>query len=1376
MDAPDVTSPKPIAYFEAATRRVSEPSESLPKAGKEMKHKVGIRLKRVRSTIASSHKLLSARSLTRTKSKELVGLNSVEKEGMLFPIVGIGASAGGLEAFTQLLKHLPVNTGMGFVLVQHLDPLHESALAQLLGRATTMRVQEVTNNLRVEPNRVYVIPPNTSMEISKGGLKLRPRSEQKRGAQHSIDSFFESLAHERCERAIGVVLSGTASDGTLGLEAIKAEGGITFAQDESAKFDSMPRNAIAAGCVDFVLSPEAIAKELARIAQHPMVASASGDSLISPPEAGRGTDQSEGPEARLASGGHGSPHAGADQVLLEAKAAQDNPLSAKQNGFKKILLLLRNHCGVDFSLYKSSTIQRRVTRRMILNRQNALGDYATFLKGNSKELDALYSDVLISVTSFFRNPEAFETLKRKVFPALLAQNRRDGPVRVWTLGCSTGQEAYSIAMSFAEFSEKTSRAPKLQIFATDLNEALLEKARHGLYAKTLAQDVSPERLRRFFVEEEGGYRVSKALREQVVFARQNVMSDPPFSRMDLISCRNLLIYLEAGLQRKIMPAFHYALNPGGFLFLGTSETVGQYTELFEPADKKQRIFSRKAAQTPLFRLPLPHERSTHPSPGQRPLSTMERAQSFPEGLRGEFDAQREADRLSVSQFVPPGVLINAEQQVLQFRGATSAYLEPPIGKASFDVLKMAREGLLLPLRAAINKAKRDQKAVRRENVRVRQNGGTRGVHLQVIPLKNLKERCYLILFEDAKADRAGGDPPSHRPPTGAVTKQRPAATGATSRRVAELEAELSETRDYLQSIQEQYEASTEELQASGEEVQSANEELQSINEELETSKEELESTNEELITVNEEMLHRNVELKGLNNDLNNLTISINTAILVLGRDLTIRRFTVQAEKIFNLSTADVGRPMSGIRHNLDCRDLEEFVREVIDTVSVRQREVRDREGHWYSLRARPYLTNDNKIDGAVLVVVDIEALKGTERALRKSESHYRALFNLGPVAIYSCDATGLIQEYNMRAEELWGRKPKPGDTDERFCGSFKLFGPDGSFIPHAESPMAKVLNGKLPGKFEGEVLIERPDGSRFLVFFNIVPLMDERGAFAGAINCFMDISALKQAMELKNRLDTIAVTNREMEREIARRGVVEQSLKSSELHLRQSLDQTRQLAHRILSAHEQERKQISHELHDEVAQSLTGIGVHLSALEVQAVRNPKGLAKSFARTQKIIRKSMEIVHRFARELRPAMLDDLGLVATLHSFLKEFKQRTGLHVRFTASASLNTNRLDSERNAVLFRVAQSALNNIAQHAQASIVNVSLLQLPSAICMEIKDNGKGFQVQRVLRAKRYKRLGLPIMKERVEMAGGGIAIESAPGSGTTIRVQIPFDTAP
>ena len=900
-------------------------------------------------------------------------------------IVGVGASAGGLEAFTQLLTHLPLDTGMAFVLVQHLDPDHESALAHILSRATRLPVGEITHNQPLQANHVYIIPRDTNLSVVEGHLKLEPR-KRTRTPHRPIDTFFESLAQDQRERAIGVVLSGTASDGTLGLKSIKVEGGFTFAQDDSAKYDSMPRSAVAAGCVDMVLSPADIAKELVRIASHPFVAGRPLELPTRPEKDHENAIAHQDDDQPLPSGGRGTPPTGGRQARDEAEQEKKDPANGVEDGYKKIMLLLRNHSGVDFSLYRSSTIQRRIARRIVLSKQDTLKGYARFLRGNTEELDSLFSDVLISVTSFFRNPEAFDVLQSKILPKLLAQ-RGDDPVRCWVLGCSTGQEAYSLAMSFVKAARKAPRGRKIQIFATDLNEKLLEKARHGLYAKTLAQDISPERLRQFFVAEDGGYRISKSLREMVVFARQNLIADPPFSRMDLISCRNLLIYLDPSLQQKAMPTFHYALKPHGYLLLGASESVGGFTSLFEPVDRKHKIFSRKPAPTPGFHMPLRKEQAKRVARGPLPplpsgKMGLPDGVEPPENFRGELNAQREADRIAVSQFAPPGVLINDALQVLQFRGPTGAYLEPPAGKASFDVLKMAREGLMLPLRAAINKAKQGNKTARAENVRVKRDGVTRTIHVAVIPLKNLRERCFLVVFEEAgEAGRATALAPQRRQPAAPRLNAQ-----QELRRIAELEADLSETREYLQTLQEQHEAANEELQAANEEVQSANEELQSLNEELETSKEELESTNEELITVNEEMLNRNADLNRLNNDLVNLQASTKLAIVLLGRDLTVRRFSPQAEKQLGLMAADVGRPIGHLRHALVLTDgaespldLEALSAEVIADVREQEREVRDKGGRWHSLRVRPYLTLDNKVDGAVLVLVDIDALKRSEQ-------------------------------------------------------------------------------------------------------------------------------------------------------------------------------------------------------------------------------------------------------------------------------------------------------------------------------------------------------------------------------------------------------------
>jgi two-component system CheB/CheR fusion protein len=944
-------------------------------------------------------------------------------EGPSFLIVGVGASAGGLEAFTQMLRALPVDTGMAFVLVQHLDPTHASMLTDILSRSTAMPVSEVRDQMAVEPNHVYVIPPGTNMVVSKRVLQLSPRREA-RGHHRSIDHFFRSLAETQGHKAIGVILSGTASDGTLGLQAIKAEGGITFAQDDTAQQNSMPRSAVAAGCVDFVLPPHEIAAEIARIGRHPY-------------------------------------------VVRVPEAKPEEP--TRESNLGQILSLLRDSSGVDFTHYKHNTLYRRITRRMVLHKIEGLKDYIRFLEANSGELEALYQDILINVTSFFRNPEAFDVLKFNVFPKLLQERSRHDPVRVWVLGCSTGEEAYSTAIALAEFGESTGRPVQAQIFATDLNGASIERARTGVYSKDLTQDVSTERLRRFFVEVDGSYQIAKSIRDTCVFARHNVLSDPPFSRIDLISCRNLLIYLEQVLQQRLIPLLHYALKPTGFLWLGASETIGSYRDLFELQDPKQKIYTKKEGQVRLA-IDLPF------GPQSRGADQPRSKERLREIVLGGTDLQKEADRILLNKYAPPGVLVNTDLDILQFRGDTGAFLAPAPGKPSLNLLKMMREGLLVAVRAAVLKVKKEEVPIREEGLRVRSNGGYRDVNVEVIPVKNNSGPApnFLILFEEPTSTSAARQQTIEKPSHVPEGVEPEAAERETNR----LKHELAATREYLQSVIEQQEAANEELQSANEEVQSANEELQSVNEELETSKEEIQSSNEELATLNDELQHRNFELSQTNNDLVNLFSSVQMAMVMLGADLRIRRFTPIAEKILNLIPADVGRPITDIKLNLSVTDLDHLLMEAIDTVSVKEQDVQDKAGRWYSLRIRPYKTMENKIDGAVILLVDIDALKQNQEDLRRQAE----LLNQAHEPIFVWDFDGAITDWNKGAEETYQF------TKDQAVGR----------VTHellATSPSPSIFKEVLQreGRWTGEITHTRRDGQRIILESRMVLLRDPHG-------------------------------------------------------------------------------------------------------------------------------------------------------------------------------------------------------------------------------------------------------------------------------------------
>jgi two-component system CheB/CheR fusion protein len=846
-----------------------------------------------------------------------------------FTVVGVGGSAGGFEAFTTFLSHLSTQTGMAIVIVQHLDPTHQSHLGELLAKVSPVAVTEIRNGMEILPNRIYVMPSNTTVTMERGRFKLSARSTA-RGVSMPIDIFFRSMAMEQQNRAIGILFSGSGTDGTLGIGEIKGEGGITFAQDPgTAKHFGMPGSAIAAGNVDFVLSPEQIAQELAHLSGHPYVAPKDTDERQRRPAA---------------------PPLNAEGLLGEGNEE-----------LHTLFMLLRTRSGVDFSLYRPGTLSRRIMRRMVLHKIDSLGQYLKHVQENPDEIDALFHDLLISVTGFFRDPNSFQTLQKKILPKLLRNRAGDKPLRIWSCGCSTGEEAYSLAIAVSEVLEKEEKRLPVQIFASDLNDRGIEKARAGIYHENILLDVSSERLRRFFTKVDGFYQVKKSIRDLCVFARQNVVSDPPFSNLDIITCRNVLIYLTPVLQKRIIPIFHYALKPHGYLLLGSSESIGDSNELFELIDKRNKIYFKKTTtyrpSVEVGRFAALHPLLPAPAPVGRPKEEIP-----------STDLQERVDRLLLRRYSPSGVLINDRMEVLQFRGQTGPYLEHQAGAASLNLLKMVREELVLDVRRAVTKAiQTGERAEHQGEIRMR-GGQTRGVTLDVHPLSAAgeAERFFLVLFRD--------HPPSPEKQLVEAGKGR-LPRRAESREITNLRQQLGATKDSLQAIIEAQEATNEELKSANEEIQSSNEELQSTNEELETAREELQSTNEELTTLNMELQNRNAELGQLNNDLTNLINSVNSALVIVETDLTIRRFTPTAEKIFNIIPSDVGRRLTDLNRNIQMPDLDKMIEKVIENLTPLDREVRDHEGRSYLLRIRPYRTQENRIEGVVLTLVDIDEVK-----------------------------------------------------------------------------------------------------------------------------------------------------------------------------------------------------------------------------------------------------------------------------------------------------------------------------------------------------------------------------------------------------------------
>ena len=935
---------------------------------------------------------------TAAAATELAMPPDAEATGARFPVVGIGASAGGLAAFEAFFSGMPAaaDPGMAFVLVQHLAPDHKSILSDLIRRYTRMQVFEVEDGMVVRPNCAYIIPPNCDMAFLNGALQLLEPAAP-RGQRLPIDFFFRSLAHDQHERAIGIVLSGTGSDGTQGVRAIKGSGGMVMAQNTaSTEFDGMPRSAIATGLVDYQLPPAEMPAQLIAYAVHAF-------------------------------------------GKLPRAAAQVAPKT--ENALKKIFVLLRAQVGHDFSQYKPSTIHRRIERRLAVHQIASIDDYVKYLLQTPTEVEALFRDLLIGVTNFFRDPEAFAVLQQTVIPQLFVGKPAGSAVRVWTAGCSTGEEAYSIAILLVERMEAVKASYTIQLFATDIDSQAIATARAGLYPASITADVSAERLARFFTLEADGsaYRIHKGIRDLMIFSEQDVIKDPPFSKLDLISCRNLLIYMGTELQKKLIPLFHYALKPEGMLFLGTSEGVGEFDALFGVMDRKSKLYRRQTdfqsrERGDLGRLLPPMtalDLAAQPGVAKSPA-------------RGSKPTLREvAEQAMLLQVAPAGALVNQQGDILYLHGRSGMFLEPTPGEVGIsNILKMAREGLRPGLSTALKQAVAGKAVVRAHHLRVKTNGHYTLVNLSIRPVATRlaaadaadagdtaeaaashEAPLYLVILEEAPPGETASAVP-------APLRAGPAADGANvythadaEARIAALLQELRTKDEYLQSTHEELESSNEELKSSNEEMQSVNEELQSTNEELETSKEELQSVNEELATVNTELQTKVADLSRANNDMNNLLAGTGIGIVFVDHQLRVLRFTPGASQIINLILSDVGRPVAHIVSNLVGYDrLVADTQAMLNTLIPKEMEVQTKAGQWYTMRIQAYRTLDNVIEGAVISFVDITALVKSRDDLRRSNDLQRLGVALRDAsdAITVQDMDGRILAWNPGAVRLYG--------------------------------------------------------------------------------------------------------------------------------------------------------------------------------------------------------------------------------------------------------------------------------------------------------------------------------------------------------------------
>jgi two-component system, chemotaxis family, CheB/CheR fusion protein len=1199
-------------------------------------------------------------------------------------VVGIGASAGGIGALTRFFTHAPADAPVAYVVILHLSPDHESKLAELLQRVTPLAVTQVRDTIRLQPRHVYVIPPNRSLKAVGETLEL---SEEMRVEERKapIDIFFRTLADVYEARAVAVVLSGTGSDGSMGLKRVKEHGGLTVTQKpEDAEYGEMPTHAVATSLVDYILPAEDIP---ARIVDY-------------------------------------FRHLGSSPVQRAA-----DPLHTEEDeAVRDILRLLRARTSQDFSDYKPATIRRRIARRMSLHELPDVAEYARYLKGHADEASALMKDLLISVTNFFRDAPAWQALERLVIPRLFVDRDATDHIRVWSAGSATGEEAYSLAMLLAEQATGLLAVPRLQIFATDLDESVIQIARDGIYSEADVADVSAVRLQRFFNRESAGYRVRRELREMVLFAHHNVIKDPPFSHLDLIVCRNLLIYLNRASQQRVLETFQFALRRDGFLFLGGSETAEERPDLYEALDKSLHIYQVRPAA------PRPH------------LATFDVPRPVP--IPPPLPDIRPPDHLSpgdlhlrlLEQFAAPSIVVTDDHMVVHMSEGVSDFLRIPGGEPSRDVLKLIRPELRADLRTALLIASQQRTPTAVRAARMPRDGTEIGVSIQVRPVMRAgspSHGYFLVIFEVEHA------PPSEPEPTELVTRSE----GETE----QLHNELARVNEQLRLTLERSAVQVEEAKAANEELQAMNEELRSSAEELETSKEELQSSNEELATVNQELKIKIEELAATNNDFQNLITSTEMGAIFLDRSLRVKLSTPRAQQVFNLRPGDVGRQLSDITSRLVYEHLFEDVAAVLRHLQTVEREVKTKDASWYSVRIHPYRTSDDRIEGVAITFQDISARKQVEEQLRGGEERLRLLIDSAvDYAIFTMDGDGCIDSWNAGAERVFG------------YAAHEVLGVDAAILFTPEDRAAGVPAQELgraaqTGRADDERWHVRKSGQRFYCSGVTTRLgEDSRRGFVKIARDLTEQRQHEEALEqaranLERRVETRTA---ELQAEVAQRSHAQQ--------------QVMRLLYKLVTAQEDERARVARDLHDQLGQQLTALRLALERHR-ESLPQPSSTDVHLDRALALARQVDDAVDYLAWELRPAALDDLGLVAALPRFLDEWAAYHGIPANFQMTGTLAA-RLSAEAEITFYRIAQEALNNVVKHAHATRVDVVLEAKSDSVLLIVEDDGVGFDSG----AADSKPTGIGIvgMHERSGLIGGTLQIESTPGKGTTVYLRYPL----